>query len=168
VPTDADYLAIYDLENIIPAAIAQVFTANGFTAASALTAQSDPASQSKRPRIEIWLKVNGAYLPVQEAHMPQDVSLNSAYKGTLTIYAVSAADNPGKLVHSIFRSRVRALTAQMPYLVNGVYLTKHKLHAPMVDGDTAVSIKTENDLQMSTLTYSINFSIQNDAWAAIL
>ena|SRR6266481_214590 len=168
MPTDADYRAVLDFENLIPDAIAQVFIANGFTADNARTVQSDPEAQKVRPRIDIWFKVNGAYLPVQEAQLFQELSLNSAYKGTLTLYVISAADAPGKLVHSTFRAKVRALSARMPYLVNGIYLTKHKMHPPMVDGDTAVSLKTQDDLQQTTLNYGVNFSIQNDAWAAIL
>jgi len=40
--TDASIQAVYDFEGILPDAVATVFTANGFTAANALTAKSGP------------------------------------------------------------------------------------------------------------------------------
>jgi hypothetical protein len=160
-------MAVLDFESVIADAVAAVFKANGFTAVNALTADDTPIGQRQRPRVEIWFKLTGGYLPIQVAIMPDASERQSAFKAALTVYAISAADAPGKAVHSIFRARVRNLCQTLLGRINGTYLTKHKIHS-IVDADTAVSIKTDNDLQQSSLSYSIDFSIHGDAWAAIL
>jgi hypothetical protein len=157
---------LYDFENILADATATVFKAGGFTAGNALTVSSDPAFQKERPRVEIVFKVNGGVIPLRYFVMPDTTLRQSAFRGTLTIYAISDADKPGKLDHSIFRAKVRNFCATLGNRLNGGALTKHKVQQ-IVDGDTAQGTRTQDNLYQSTLNFDVDFSLQTDALTAI-
>ena len=157
---------LYDYENIFADATASVFKASGFTAGNALTVSSDPAFQKERPRVEILFKLNGGVIPLRYFVMPDTTLRQTAFRGTLSIYAISDADKPGKLDHSIFRAKVRNFCATLGVRLNGSGLKKHKIQQ-VVDGDTSQGTRTQDNLYQSTLNFDVDFSIQTDALAAI-
>src|SRR5258706_15281 len=106
-------LEVLDFENLIPDAVAAAFTANGFTAGNVVTVGSDPNFQKQRPRVEIYFKLSGEVFPQRWEILTDGSFRNAAYKGTLSISAVTAADADGKSGHAQFRARVRNLCAQL-------------------------------------------------------
>ena len=158
---------LFDFENIIPTAVASVFTDNDFTAANALTALSDPEFQKARARVEIIFKVTGEVFPQRYAILTDGTVRNAAWKGLLSIVAITAADKAGKITHGEYRAKVRNFCLNLRDRVNGTALTKHKLQQ-VLSGPTTVGIRTKDGFEQSTLDFAIEFSIQGDAWAALL
>ena len=92
---------------------------------------------------------------------------NSAWKGQLIVVAITDADAPGKLVHSVYRAKVRNFCANLGYRVNATALTKHKLQS-IVEGGTDRGIRTADGYEQSTFNFNIDFSIQGDAWLLLI
>lgn len=164
--SDADIQAVYDFENVLADATETVFTSGGFTAANALTASSDPEFQKARPRCEILFKLTGGVVPIRYAVQPDTTMRQAAFKGVLTIHAISDADKPGKLIHSVFRAKVRNFCAILGTRLNNSALTKHKVQQ-IVDGDTAHGTRVSDGYDQSSLSFNVDFSIQTDALTAI-
>ncbi len=168
MPAEVD---IFDFEGVIADAVAKVFVDGGFTAANALTAQSDPEFQKRRPRAEIVFSLNGSKSPIQYAVIKRtgktDLLRNAAWIGTLDILALSEADIPGKRIHSQYRAKVRNFTQQLMDKINdGVALPYHKIQQ-VVEGNTRVSIKLDGGTQTSLLSFVVNFSVHSGAWAQL-
>src|ERR1044071_2948347 len=158
---------LFDFENIIPTAVASVFTDGGFTAANALTSLSDPKFQKERARVEIIFKVTGEVFPQRYAIMNDGSVRNAAWKGQLSVVAITAADAAGKITHGEYRAKVRNFCANLRDRVNSTALTKHKLQQ-VLSGPTTVGIRAKDGYEQSTLDYAVEFSIQGDAWAALV
>lgn len=157
---------IYDFENILPKAVASVFSAAGLTV---YTAASNPELQKTRPRVEVIFKLGTAFSPpvIDPATVVNGAGLNSGrnmgWNGTLNIHAITDADAPGKLVHAQYRAMVRAIAGGLMGQINGNNLPFHKLQNLQEESQTH-GIREADGYEQSTITFSAAFTIQFGAW----
>lgn len=154
---------IYDWERVIAQAAATVFIDAGL---QAFTVYSDPAFQKIRPRVEAIFKPTGEVTPKREAIMPDGTRRASAFKGELTLHAITDADAPGKNSHGEYRAQVRSICANLGALINAGALVKHKVQW-MIEGATSHGIRTQDGFEQSTISFAVDFSVQGDAWPAL-
>ncbi len=154
---------IYDWERVIAEAAATVFTNAGL---QAFTVYSPPEFTKVRPRIEAIFRATGETTPKREAIMPDGTRRAGAFKGELTLHAITDADLPGKNAHGEYRAQVRSICANLGALLNDLALKKHKVQW-MVEGATTHGIRTQDGYEQSTISFAVDFSVQQDAWPAL-
>lgn len=160
-------LDIYNFEQIVPDAAATVFSSAGL---DAWTWSMKQQFQKDRARCEITFRRSGEYSPKRIAVLPDNSQRTSCFKGTLTIEAISGADVAGKLIHSEYRAQVRNCVEllQHPTLgINGSALTRHKINF-IVANEEPDSVKSEDGYEKTTFSLTVDISVQQDAWAALL
>src|SRR5947207_3167096 len=97
--------SIYNFEVILPSAIKTVLTGAGL---NAVTIADDPVFQKVRPRVEIIYRHLGETNPKRLATLADGSKRTSCFRGELRLHAITDADAPGKVAHSLYRATVRA------------------------------------------------------------
>lgn len=151
---------IYDFETIFPDAAKAVFIQSGLQAFSL----SDVADfQQIRPRVEIVFKTLGEAQPKRLAILPDGSKRTSCFRGELRIRAISDTDAPGKAAHSSYRAAVRSVIGGLEAALNGNALTRHKINFT-VAGAEETGVNTANGWQETRFPFTVDVSIQQDAW----
>jgi hypothetical protein len=151
---------IYDFERIISTAAAQVFTNAGL---DAFTVYSDPKFQKARPRVEVVFRAGGEASPKREAIMIDGSRRASAFKGELSLHAITDPTPTGKNTHGEYRAKVRSIAAVLHWTINETLLANHKVNW-MVETTTSHGIRTQDGYEQSTITFAVDFSVQANAW----
>src|SRR5690242_8674621 len=155
---------VFDFENLIPAAVKSVFQAAGMTALTA----ADPAQEHKtRPRVEIFFTGCSEVLPPRGILQPDGTILNGAWRGELTLIAITDVNTEGKAIHAEYRAQVRSIAQVLGPIngrggaVNGVTggLANHKIQWCHETSSTC-EINTDKGYELTRLHYAVEFSIQ--------
>lgn len=151
---------IYDFESIISRAVK---TALEEFDLFVLTIESDPEFQKARPRCEVTYRHLGEASPKRLAVLEDGTQRTSCFRGELRIHAITDADVQGKIVHSSYRALVRAAIGGLQDRVNGEILLLHKIQY-VVTGNEETGIRTQDGYQQTTFPFTLDISIQKDAW----
>lgn len=153
--------AVYDFENNLAEVFAAALTSLGVTA---ITWKSPAKVQSVRPRAEVWFVPGGATMPPRIALTPNFGQAISAYRGELSLECVTGVSTPEKDAHAQFRSQIRAAMEldRIRSAINDVP-SKYCVQYLWATG-TSITTRYQNGYETSTLTYAVDFSIQQDAW----
>jgi len=133
---------------------------------AAFTIEDDPEFQKVRPRVEIVYKHIGEASPQRLAILPDQTKRVSCFRGELKLHAISDSDAPGKLAHSTYRAMVRNGIAALQESVNGTQLLLHKIQF-VVTGNEETGVRTADNFQQTTFPFTIDVSIQQDAWSQL-
>jgi hypothetical protein len=150
---------VYMFEFILAAAVQSALQALNIIS---YTAFVSPELQKHRPRVEVFftpgagqkrfIKVNG---------VPRETS----WKGQYRLDCITAADN---LIHGAYVVAVRAKMHGIADAVNETQpMALHKVQPFFHDAGTSPVTKPEEGSFSSTLLFSIDFSIQANAWALL-
>ena len=90
----------------------------------------------------------------------------SCFRGELKLHAITDADVAGKLAHSTYRAMVRNGIAALKGEINGTQLTLHKVQF-VVSGNEETGVRSADGYQQTTFPFTIDVSIQQDAWTQI-
>lgn len=154
---------VYDFEVVIPRAVKIVLSGLDLTA---FTIEDDPAFQKIRPRVEVIYRHIGEATPQRLAILPDQTQRTSCFRGELKLHAITDADAPGKLAHSNYRAMVRHGIAALKGSINGTHLTLHKVQF-VVSGNEETGVRTADGFQQTTFPFTLDVSIQQDAWATL-
>lgn len=152
---------IYDFESVIPRAAKVVLEGLNL---KAYTIEDDPVFQKIRPRVEIIYRHIGERSPQILAILPDQSRRVSCFRGELKLHAITDADSAGKIVHSTYRAMVRNGIYALKDSINGTHLTMHKVQFVQT-GNEETGVRTADGLQQTTWPFTLDVSIQQDAWA---
>jgi hypothetical protein len=154
---------VYDFEVIIPTAVATILEALDL---DAYTIADTIDFQKKRPRVEVVYHHHGDTNPKRMAKLPDGTYRSSAFRGELRLFAISAADETGKLEHSRYRSMVRNAIAALEPSVNETQLPLHKIQFVQT-GQEETGVRQADGYQQTTFSITVDISMQQDAWRQI-
>ena len=149
-----DYETIYSFEDAIEAAVQTVLNAAGLKCYF----QREIISVTT-PYVAIQFVAGAAtehYAAVAGDYRPD------IWGGSLHLQVVTDRTN-NNLGHGLYRSQVRKLMAVDATFKNAVLLPYHEVFFIMESGTTP-AIRTEDDLDVSTLSYTVKFGIRAGQW----
>lgn len=156
---------IYNFEEIVPAAVAVVLSGFGLVA---IWQGSPTEFQKARPRVEVVWQTGSVTQPIRLLQIPagSQITRAQAWKGVLTIAAITDAADTSKGTHGAYVSRVRNVLAYLPSQINGqaAGLTRHKLQFEYESGTTR-QYRNEQGYWQSNITFACDLSIQANAWS---
>ena len=157
---------LFDFETVVATAVQNVlqdqFGLKAFTIADKIDFQKD------RPRVEIVYMHQGETNPKRLSNpLPDGSRRTSCFRGELLLHAISEAEETGKLAHSEYRAQIRNAVSQLAALVNENELTKHRINF-VVTGNEKTGVRSGDGYQQTTFPFTVDISIQQDAWASIL
>lgn len=151
---------LYMFEFIFPEAVRLVLKDREITAHTNFV---PPELQKERPRAEIifipgsgrniWALINGE-------------KRECAWSGQFLLHIITAAD---EAIHARYVTKLRSLMHGIGTLVNNTPpMQFHKIQEFFRDAGTSEKIQPEDGAYQTSLAYDIDFSIQANAWAALL
>lgn len=177
--TQPNIASIYDFERIFETAFAAVMASYSLTAATPDTIAS---FQEKRPRVEIVVKAgqaidrgNGGAMKFLQNYSdasfpPITLLAHAAYSGTAAFTVVTNSKESDKAMHAQYRSAIRFLLDTIQPRINGAGtpggLVNHCLQFTRPT-NTSLIFADKEGFWRSSLEYEIQFSIQDNAWAAL-
>ena len=172
---------IYDLENAAENACAMVvksFSLNAFSS------QDAPQFQKIRPRAEIFFQKGiglSRFVVLDPAtSLPWDGSAGStppsqaemfyrrresAWNCVIRFDLITEADIT---IHGKYRFQLRGILAVLWQMVNGVYLTNHKLEMEQDGGDSPILVAPDKGYFKTSMTFRGKISVQANAWSALI
>ena len=154
---------LYDFEVVIPRAVKAVLSGLDLVC---FTIEDVIDFQKIRPRVEIVYRHIGEASPQRLAILPDQTRRVSCFRGELKLHAITDADVAGKLAHSTYRAMVRNGIAALKGEINGTQLTLHKVQF-VVSGNEETGVRSADGYQQTTFPFTIDVSIQQDAWTQI-
>jgi hypothetical protein len=167
--TQAQLTAVYDLENIVPSAVSTVLAAPPIGLVVATYASTNEL-QKARPRVEILWANMGESVPRRSIPVQYEsgvVLINAAYKGQLHCSVITDSADSDKVIHQNYVTNLRWYIPQLGGLCNATILPTHKLQFQR-EGGTAFMHKTDDGFTVSTITFDVDVSIQQDALTALI
>ena len=154
---------VYDFELVLPRAVKTVLEGLDLKCYTL----EDPIEFTKiRPRVDITFQVHGEASPKRLAILPDGTKRTSCFRGELKLYAITDADEPGKLTHSRYRAFVRHGIAALQDELNGTQLTLHKVQF-IVAGNEDTGVRSVDGYQQTTFPFTVDISIQQNAWEEV-
>lgn len=154
---------LFELRTASEEAIRATFVAMQFTAITRANAPVD--FQKARPRIEIKCSIGAA--TGHRFFCPDNIARYDRWRLSLALQCITAPDNDGtSALHEVFTSRVRntvATLAQQSWsdLVN---FPLHRLAEPFRDTGDQSTLKTEEGVEYTVLSFSNVICIRETAW----
>ena len=109
----------------------------------------------------------GEHSPKRLAILSDGSKRTNCFRGELKLHAITDAEEVGKTAHSQYRAVVRHAIQQLETLLNGQELTLHKVQF-VTSGHEVTGIRSQDGYQQTTFPFTVDLSIQKDAWETIL
>lgn len=159
----SDYSDIYKLRTELESSIAATLTAQGFTV---LTRANSPVEfQQVRPRLELKCKIGAA--TGHKAICPDGLTRYDTFRVSTAVQVISVPSSDGtNAAHEEYIGKVRAsvdVLAQYSFDDSANYPNVY-LATPMRDTGTADTLKTEEGIEYSVLTWDSIVAIRQSAW----
>jgi hypothetical protein len=158
---------IYDFGGAFEPAIEQVFKDAEMVCFTPGTAKT---IERPRPRVEaIFVRGLGSTRRVLVEGEKVDGTIDEtrccAWKAR---FQISVITQPEIDQHRSYCAAVRNIMARFVVRLNEVKLTKHKILGPLTELSESVAYKNDEGYYQTDLHYEFDFSIQDDAWAALV
>jgi hypothetical protein len=153
----SSYAAIYDFEGQLEDAFRDFL--NG-EALAAIAPNTTIDFQKIRPRTETMFTEGGA----DDSHRFKTydgIYRHDLFKGTLTLELVTATRNDGT-AHAQYRAKIRNMMARAK---QDVSIGNLELRYIVPTGNSP-SIKPDEGLETSTMTFAVTFGVKQSAWPA--
>ena len=166
MPQAPSYEPIYDLETPLEEAVAALLVAAGFSALTRLNSNAE--FQQQRPRVTIIARETG---PTAQAHfhlVPETHEKHiDMFAMSLSLELVTEPTATGNTQHPLYRTRIRRIMAKFGPAFPDIDLLPYHVVCRCWTGGSDPRFDTENGIEKTTFTYSLDYMIRSDAWPGL-
>ena len=162
-----DFDALYNFEDQIETAIAAVLVAAlaaGPTPIACQVLTSRDFATKQTPRLEVEFATGKAMNQRTTAGQANPRQVPSAFEGTLTVSVVTDRQTEQSVaVHGILRGRARFNLSAAAQPFTSINIPNLQI-LDMLPANTVPGMQTDKEEDITAMSYSVMFGIQNNAW----